>query len=375
MANGLTVLMMWFLLLCRRKNRESLHVGDKIYDGMAIVNLLGALSETIAFLVDGKQFIGSRQINYISNSICFIGTVSIGLLWCLYVELYIYRNYKRIFKKARLVMLPWAVEVIMVLCNLPGTGIMFKISEENIYQRATGALVGYISLIVYFAYSIHLVHQSRKQGINLNFFPVIYFIGPCFAGVLIQFLFYGITSSWVLVAVALLFVQMQSYAESLYMDELSGLYNRRYLNEILTEKKITSGKSLYGIMMDVNGFKYINDNFGHSMGDKAICTLGNILSRSIPDGGMAIRYAGDEFIVLLSGVDTESVLATMDEINHNLSQFNESRTEPFNLSVSMGYAEFGAGDDTEAFLMHMDEKMYEEKRKYHLLKQSNSSRQ
>ena len=375
MANGLTVLMMWFLLLCRRKNRESLHVGDKIYDGMAIVNLLGALSETIAFLVDGKQFIGSRQINYISNSICFIGTVSIGLLWCLYVELYIYRNYKRIFKKVRLVMLPWAVEVIMVLCNLPGTGIMFKISEENIYQRATGALVGYISLIIYFAYSIYLVYQSRRQGINLNFFPVLYFIGPCFAGVLIQFLFYGITSSWVLVAVALLFVQMQSYAESLYMDELSGLYNRRYLNAILTEKKITSGKSLHGIMMDVNGFKYINDNFGHSMGDKAICTLGNILSRSIPDGGMAIRYAGDEFIVLLSGVDTESVLATMDEINHNLSLFNESRTEPFNLSVSMGYAEFGAGDDTEAFLMHMDEKMYEEKRKYHLLKESNSSRQ
>ena len=375
MANGLTVLMMWFLLLCRRKNRESIHVGDKIYDGMAIVNLLGALSETIAFLVDGKQFIGSRQINYISNSICFIGTVSMGLLWCLYVELYIYRNYKRIFKKARLVMLPWVVEVIMVLCNLPGTGIMFKISEENIYQRAAGALVGYISLIIYFAYSIYLVYQSRKQGINLNFFPVLYFVGPCLAGVLIQFLFYGITSSWVLVAVALLFVQMQSYAESLYMDELSGLYNRRYLNAILTEKKITSGKSLYGIMMDVNGFKHINDNFGHSMGDKAICTLGNILSRSIPDGGMAIRYAGDEFIVLLSGVDTESVLATMDEINHNLSQFNESRTEPFNLSVSMGYAEFGAGDDTEAFLMHMDEKMYEEKRKYHLLKKSNSSRQ
>lgn len=375
MANGLTVLMMWFLLLCRRKNRESLHVGDKIYDGMAIVNLLGALSETIAFLVDGKQFIGSRQINYVSNSICFIGTVSIGLLWCLYVELRIYRNYKRIFKKARFVMFPWVVEVIMVLCNLLGTGIMFKISEGNIYQRAAGAIVGYISLIIYFAYSIYLVHQSKKQGMNLNFFPVIYFVGPCFAGVLIQFLFYGITSSWVLVAVALIFVQMQSYAENLYMDELSGLYNRRYLNAVLTERKITIGKSLYGIMMDVNDFKYLNDNFGHSMGDKAICTLGNILLRSIPDGGIAIRYAGDEFIVLLSGVDTERVLATMDEINHNLSQFNESKIEPFTLSVSMGYAEFGAGDDTEAFLMHMDEKMYEEKRKYHLLKKSNSSRQ
>lgn len=105
-ANGLTVLMMWFLLLCRRKNRESLHEEDKLYDGMAIVNLAGALSETIAFLVDGNQFTGCRQVNYISNSICFIGTVSIGLLWCLYVELRIYRNYKRIFKKVRVVMFP-----------------------------------------------------------------------------------------------------------------------------------------------------------------------------------------------------------------------------------------------------------------------------
>lgn len=173
-----------------------------------------------------------------------------------------------------------------------------------------------------------------------------------------------------LVAVALIFVQMQSYAESLYMDELSGLYNRRYFNAVLAEKKIASQKSLYGIMMDVNDFKCINDNLGHSMGDKAICTLGNILIRSIPDAGMAIRYAGDEFIVLLSGVDTERVLATMEEINHNLSRFNESGIEPFHLSVSMGYTEFGTEDDAETFLMHMDEKMYEEKRKYHMRKKS-----
>lgn len=62
MANGLTVLMMWFLLFCRRKNRESLHVGDKIYDGIAIVNLVGALSETIAFLVDGNSLLAAGRL-------------------------------------------------------------------------------------------------------------------------------------------------------------------------------------------------------------------------------------------------------------------------------------------------------------------------
>ena len=370
MANGLTVLMMGFLLICRRKNRESLHAEDKIYDGIVLLNMLGAVSETIAFLVDGKSFAGSRQINYVSNSLCFIGTVSMGMLWSLYVELRIYQNYRRIFRKTAIMMLPWAIEVIMVLSNLFGTGIMFKISGENVYHRTGGALVGYLTIMIYFGYSIWLVYHSRKQRVNLSYFPVIYFVTLGFAGVVLQLFFYGITASWLMAAITLIFVQMQLYAENLYMDELSGLYNRRYLNAVLAKRKITDQKSLYGIMMDVNDFKYINDNFGHSMGDKAISTVGNILCRSIPDAGMAIRYAGDEFIVLLSGVNAECVLATMEEIAENLSRFNESGTEQFSLSVSMGYAEFGPEDDAEAFLKHMDEKMYEEKRKYHMSKQS-----
>ena len=375
MANGLTVLMMCYLLSCRRKNRESLHTEDKVYDGIAKVNILGAVAETISFLVDGKSFIGCRQLNYISNSLCFIGTVSMGLLWCLYVNLRIYRNFKKISEKMAVMMIPWMIEVIMVLGNLIKPGIMFKVSADNVYQRTGGALAGYITLVIYLAYSLYIVYHSRKQGVNLSYFPVFYFVCICLAGVLIQLVFYGVTSSWLITAVTLIFTQMQSYAENIYMDELSGLYNRRYLKAVLAKRKNIDANSLYGIMMDVNDFKYINDSFGHSMGDKAISTMGNILFKSIPDAGIAIRYAGDEFIVLLSGVDTERVLATMEEINHNLSRFNESGIEPFHLSVSMGYTEFGTEDDAETFLMHMDEKMYEEKRKYHLLKQSNSSRQ
>ena len=166
-ANGIAILMMCFLLICRRKNREILHMEDKIYDTMVIVNLLGALSETITFMVDGKDLIGGRQINYIFNSLCFIETVSIGLMWCLYVELRIYRNYKRALRRARVVMIPWIVEVIAVIYNLFGTGLLFKISENNVYQRQAGSIIGYITLMIYFAYSVYLVYYSKKQGINL----------------------------------------------------------------------------------------------------------------------------------------------------------------------------------------------------------------
>lgn len=374
-ANSIAVLMMLFLLICRRKNRENIHTEDKIYDGMALVNLCGALCETVSFFVDGQDITGGIAINYISNSLCLLGTVSIALLWCLYVDLRIYRNYRRTFRKAKFIMIPWLVELAAIICNLFGTGILFKVSGDNIYQRTDGAVLGYVTLVIYFIYSIYLVYHSKKQGISLNFFPVWLFIGPCFAGVVVQLFCYGISTSWVSVAIAMTFVQMQAYAENIYMDELSGLYNRRYLNGIL-DKRVdkrerndgTMQNSLYGIMMDINDFKEINDKFGHSKGDRAICTIGNILFKSIPDGCIAIRYAGDEFIVLMPGVEEENVRSVMDEINNNIAGFNESGTEPFAISVAMGYAQFAEDDDAETFLTHMDAQMYAEKRRFYALR-------
>lgn len=364
-ANGGAILMMWFLLNCRRKNRENIRGEARLYDAMAVVNLLGALLETVSFWVDGEQFPGARALNMLTNSLCFLGTVSIGFLWSFYVDLLIYRNYKRTVRNAKFLLIPWLIEVFAILFNLFRPGFLFAVSEENIYHRGQWAIIGYVTLMFYFVYTTHLVYYSKRQGFNLNFFPVLYFIGPCLAGVLIQLFFYGITTSWASVAVALCFVQMQSYAENLYTDELSGLYNRRYLNSLLTKQARTNRRSLYGIMMDINDFKHINDSFGHSTGDQAICKMGDILFRSIPEGGIAIRYAGDEFIVLLPGGDETTALATAKEIDRHLSRFNHSGEAPFTLTVSMGWAGFDPQSGKEAFLTAMDEKMYEKKRKYH----------
>ena len=364
-ANGSTVLMMFFLLRCRRRSRETIHAEDKLYDAMAVVNLLGAIFETVSFLVDGRNIIGGRIINIITTSLCFIGTVSIGFLWCLYVGLHIYRNYKRTMHKARIIIIPWLIEVAAVICNLFVPGILFTVSQDNLYQRCEGAVLGYVTLVIYFAYSIYLVYSSKKHGFNLNFFPVLYFIGPCLAGVIVQLFFYGVTTSWISVAIAMTFVQMQVYAGNLYTDELSGLYNRRFLNGILNRRNPLKEKSLYGIMMDMDDFKSVNDNYGHNAGDRAICAIGDILFESVPSDGVAIRFAGDEFIILLYGASENGVLSTMQEIKDSISRFNQSDTEPFALSASMGYTMFTAKDDMESFMGRMDEKMYEAKRKYH----------
>lgn len=366
-ANGVAALMVWFLLSCRRRNRESSHTQDRVYDAMCIVNILGALFETVSFLIDGKTFPGAIALNYLANSLCFLGTVTIGLLWGTYVNMRIFQNRSRTMRDAKFLIIPWAIEAVSVLATLCGTGFLFSISSGNVYQRGPGAAIGYISLMIYFVYSTYVVRHTQKQGVNLHFFPIQYFVGPCVLGVLGQFLCYGITTSWISVAIALTFVQMQVYAENIYRDALSGLFNRRYLDRML--EKIGAGtardKTLYGIMMDINDFKSINDTFGHSTGDRAIYVLGDILYRSIPEGAMALRYAGDEFIVLLPNADVEKTLTTMADIRDALKRLNDSGTETFTLEAAMGYAQLNPGDTPETFLRHMDERMYVQKRAYH----------
>lgn len=368
MANGTAIIMMAFLLFCRSRNRESIHGDDRIYDCMTIVTILGAALETLSFVVDRQSFVGARFLNYLSSSISYLATGVIGFLWCLYVDLHIYKNHVRYRRNVRFVAIPLLIELVCVLYNLLGNGFVFSVSADNVYSRGSFTVIGYLTVYLYFLYSIYLVYHSQEEGLNLDFFPIFYFMGPCVIGAVVQFLYFGITSSWISVAVSLTFVQMQAYSENISTDSLSGLYNRRYLDRILALKEHLMQKSVYGIMMDVNDFKQINDLYGHSMGDQAIRVMGDILLKSVPDGGIPIRFAGDEFVVLLVQDDPNAVFETMTEINRRLDVLNRSGAEPFKLSVSMGQAKLDPSDP-ETFLREMDERMYEEKRRYHQLMQ------
>ena len=357
---------MVFLRLTRIENKEKRYIGDWLFDIMIWLTIFGCLAEVGSFLVDGRLFPGARVLSYLLNSFCFIGTCSVGFLWCLYVDLRIFNSIRRLRRRLPWLALPWAADVVMNLINLSGCGLIFTISEANVYQRGSLVLSVYVILFFYFIYSICLADGSRKKSLHIRFFPTWYFVGPCMVGTLIQGLSYGITVGWTAVALALLFVYIQLQSRNSFLDSLSGLYNRRYMDCILSQPKRYSRRSIYGIMIDVNGFKQINDAYGHSKGDNAIRSIGRILSESVPDSGIAIRYAGDEFILLLYTDEEELVKSTIRLINQNVDSFNASGEEPFQLSLAMGYSRFDStSEDTEKFLSAMDEKMYFSKREHY----------
>lgn len=101
---------------------------------------------------------------------------------------------------------------------------------------------------------------------------------------------------------------MNALQESAFTDGLTGLYNRKYLEETL--KKLVpqtkrNNKKIGLLMLDMDHFKAVNDEYGHDIGDKVLKELARILNENLRESDIIVRYGGEEFMVLLMGVDDE----------------------------------------------------------------------
>lgn len=135
-------------------------------------------------------------------------------------------------------------------------------------------------------------------------------------------------------------------------DGLTNLYNRKFLDDKikLIEKEVTRVDITYGILMiDIDYFKEVNDNYGHDIGDKTILTMAETLLENTRDTDYIIRYGGEEFLVILWNCDKNKVHSVAEKIRE---QFNKKKiirkeNEYFYKTTSIGYSYFSK--DTENF--------------------------
>ena len=357
-VNGIGVCLIGFLFMTMTQKKETRLIMYKLFILMISITLVGCIVEVLSFLIDGKVFTGNIALSYIMNSFLFFGTVSIGFLWCIYVDLRVNNSSRGALKRAVWLAVPFAANSVLIFINLFGNGALFSVSPDNVYSRGRFVFVPYVILFFYFLYSIHIAHRRKKNTLRMTFFPVACFIVPCMIGTLLQGLMYGLTIGWTSVAIALMFVYTQTQYLDIYVDSLSGLNNRRYLDNLLSRLRAMPEAVFYGLMMDINDFKRINDVCGHSAGDRALSNIGNILYSCMPDNAVAIRYAGDEFIVLIHTDDENEAKQLIERIDNSMRVFNRNSNEPYTLSMSTGCCRFSAKDKSEDILSAMDAEMY-----------------
>ena len=134
-------------------------------------------------------------------------------------------------------------------------------------------------------------------------------------------------------------------------DPLTGLFNRRYLEEALereTRRVSRNGRSIGIIMLDIDHFKLFNDNYGHEMGDRVLKEVANFLQSSIRGEDFACRYGGEEFILVLPEISAEDALFRAEVIRQNIKELNLEldRFKLEQITLSAGVAVYSGGGET-----------------------------
>jgi len=160
--------------------------------------------------------------------------------------------------------------------------------------------------------------------------------------------------------------RLQVYRAMAYRDPLTGLWNRRYFEERLKEESSRSRRAgadrrFSVAIIDINGFKEINDQHGHPAGDTLLKWVGEFLIAHLRTHDVACRTGGDEFMLLLPDLSGNDCAAVIRRLRDRLEQANHGRPVP--VSLSIGFASWPEiSESCEKMLEKADAAMYMDKR-------------
>lgn len=149
-------------------------------------------------------------------------------------------------------------------------------------------------------------------------------------------------------------------------DTLTRLFNRRYLDTVLRHETECSLKSdlIFGILIiDIDHFKNINDQFGHDNGDKVLVKVSEILTSNVRIGDFVFRLGGEEFLIVLGDIDNEIIVRIAEKIRQAFEQalFTMNDGQTISVTVSIGTALHDGHPDFNRTIKQADLALYEAK--------------
>jgi diguanylate cyclase (GGDEF)-like protein len=147
-------------------------------------------------------------------------------------------------------------------------------------------------------------------------------------------------------------------------DDLTQLYNSRYLSQVLrreTKRATRSGRPLSLLFVDLDGFKSINDTHGHLFGSRALVEAASVIRASARETDMVARFGGDEFALILPDTGSEGAAAVGDRVRDRIAAFSFLRGDGLSirLTVSVGVATLpDVASTADGLIQAADEAMY-----------------
>ncbi len=337
---------------------------SRIFRSMLLINMAALGLEILGWLVDGRPGRLYANANLAVNAVFYALTPLPAYLWVLYADYEVFRNERRTAALAKPLALPAGITALLSLAT-PFTGWMFSIQSGNLFCRGSMFPVLVALSYGYFMMGLLLVIRRRNNLPKTHLGPLLFYTLPPVLGGMVQALNYGLTLLWSGLTLSILNLYLSIQNKKMQTDYLTGTHNRLSITQMLKDKvrESSAGKGFSLVLIDLNGFKAINDQYGHAIGDEALAITAKLLKQSLRKDDFLARYGGDEFLIVLDIADAAILDKSVARIEETFRRFNAAGTKPYTLSLSIGYAVYDSVSQLteEQFLQYVDALMYQEK--------------
>ena len=347
---GITILVI--ILAAKGWNLPARKDESRILVALILLSILNCIADIYVFACDGMTGTLYYCILLVGNTYLYLYNLIVGIG-------IIYLIIRHIDHKAKgwHIILFWFlvfIEATLLIVNF-FRPVVFYFDKNNKYIRGPYyllfVLIGFV--LIFYGYAYYLINKLRNP--SLRYFPVIGFLTPIISLLPISFT----------VAFAAISIALQN--ECIYIDKLTGVYNRYELDKVLKKRMFSSNTRIAALMLDLNDFKSINDNYSHDEGDQALYAFATILAETIGPEGIVIRFAGDEFIILMPKFKADDLTGHIDRIHENIDRYNEKSGKPYKLCAAIGGKIFDCNkDDMTDIVKQIDKLMYSDKKAYYM---------
>ena len=323
------------------------------------------LVDAVLWYIDSQPINSGRPVHIVLYIIYYGLHLVPSSIYILYTDYHLHTSIHRL-KVALRSIIPANLILFILAAISPMTGMLFTIDKNNAYARGYGVIAFAMFIAAATMLGLILVIVGRKKAATRTVLTLLLFPILMITGGIIQAFNYGVVMTWPSGVIFVVAAALNIQKEQIHTDHLTGLMNRRRLEQELFQSLHNSAKALGGILIDLNDFKQINDTWGHHVGDRALQEAADILRHAAGPKDIIARVGGDEFILLSPGGDASHLEQIREQISYLATLHKLDETHPYSLSFSMGSDLYDEDRDHqgETFLMHLDNLMYQEKAAY-----------
>ncbi|MBP3887452.1 MAG: GGDEF domain-containing protein [Cellulosilyticum sp.] len=327
------------------------------------------LNDIIWFVLEIKSWSTVYVIKILSIVIYFVLSGLVAFMWLIYTDYRLFQKWERIYKLGKWYAIPVSILIGISIVSI-WTKWLYDVDIYNKYYRGSAYWIFIVIILGYLIYASMLAYSQSRSTVNtyekheqriLVYFSIL----PVIAGI-IQIFAQGIPIMWPAIVILILMIFNNIQSKQIFTDSLTGINNRRQLNKYLGTQMLyrQGGDKLYLLLIDIDLFKRINDTYGHTEGDRALIYVADVLKQiCYGKNDFLARYGGDEFAIVCKRKDKETIECLRRSIQEKIQELNESKKLKYNLSLSIGYAEYESESMENQLIVDADKMLYKIKAK------------